>query len=122
MLAFSSASDMSKPLLRLARIRALSIASICLFLVTIASVWASRQQAGATSRAIPRHYSSAAVALPDKGGITPDATITVNSLTDFFDGNDGRCTLREAIAAVNTNEPSGAAGGECAAGRRGGAD
>jgi CSLREA domain-containing protein len=43
------------------------------------------------------------------------ATITVNSTADVI-ANDGQCTLREAIIAANTNLPSGAAPGECAAG------
>ena len=43
-------------------------------------------------------------------------TITVNSLSDAANGNDGLCTLREAITAANTNTASGAVAGECAAG------
>ena len=43
------------------------------------------------------------------------ASLTVNSLTDVA-ANDGACTLREAIAAANTDTASGAAAGECAAG------
>ncbi|MBV8859392.1 MAG: Ig-like domain repeat protein [Acidobacteria bacterium] len=47
---------------------------------------------------------------------TPNPTaITVNSLSDAV-GNDGLCTLREAITSANTNTASGAAPGECAAG------
>jgi CSLREA domain-containing protein len=44
------------------------------------------------------------------------ATITVNSLADDADPNDGECTLREAITAANTDTASGAADAECAAG------
>jgi CSLREA domain-containing protein len=44
------------------------------------------------------------------------ATITVNSAADTT-ANDGVCTLREAIIAANTNTPSGAMAGECAAGQ-----
>ena len=44
------------------------------------------------------------------------STITVNSLADDADPNDGECTLREAIASANTHTTSGAAAGECAAG------
>ena len=47
------------------------------------------------------------------------ATITVNSTADVADGTDGECTLREAITAANTDAPSGAAQGECAAGSGG---
>lgn len=43
------------------------------------------------------------------------ATITVNSLTETV-SDDGDCTLREAIAAANTDTSSGLAAGECAAG------
>ncbi|MGE0884224.1 MAG: putative Ig domain-containing protein [Blastocatellales bacterium] len=46
------------------------------------------------------------------------ATITVNDTADSV-GNDGKCTLREAIIAANTNMASGAAGGECVAGMAG---
>ncbi len=46
------------------------------------------------------------------------ATITVNSTADAI-GDDGQCTLREAMIAANTNTPSGAAAGECAAGSAG---
>ncbi|MBV8858069.1 MAG: DUF4214 domain-containing protein [Acidobacteria bacterium] len=41
--------------------------------------------------------------------------ITVNSTSDVV-GNDGLCTLREAITSANTDAASGAAAGECAAG------
>src|SRR5262245_24743755 len=44
------------------------------------------------------------------------STITVNSTADAVDGNDGECTLREAIQAANNNTASGPAAGECAAG------
>ena len=50
--------------------------------------------------------------------LTPGAfarTITVNSTADTA-ADDGVCTLREAIAAANTNTASGAMTGECAAG------
>ena len=43
-------------------------------------------------------------------------TITVNSTADAADGNDGLCTLREAITAANANTASGATAGECVAG------
>ncbi|HET7064936.1 MAG TPA: CSLREA domain-containing protein [Rudaea sp.] len=44
------------------------------------------------------------------------STITVNDLIDA-PGNDGKCTLREAITAANGNTASGGAAGECAAGQ-----
>jgi CSLREA domain-containing protein len=45
------------------------------------------------------------------------AQITVNSLEDDADGQDGECTLREAITSANTDTASGdPATGECAAG------
>lgn len=43
-------------------------------------------------------------------------TIVVNSTADDTDGNDGECTLREAIASANNDTASGSAAGECAAG------
>src|SRR5690349_13670886 len=43
------------------------------------------------------------------------SVITVNSLANV-DADDGECTLREAIAAANTDTTSGATTGECAAG------
>lgn len=43
-------------------------------------------------------------------------TITVNSILDVANSNDGLCTLREAISAANSNVASGTAAGECAAG------
>lgn len=46
------------------------------------------------------------------------ATITVNSAADTA-ANDGKCTLREAITAANTDTASGALAGECAAGTLG---
>lgn len=44
------------------------------------------------------------------------STIAVNSTSDVANGNDGLCTLREAITAANSNTASGATAGECAAG------
>ena len=41
--------------------------------------------------------------------------VTVNTTTDNT-ANDGTCSLREAIAAANSNSPSGALAGECVAG------
>ncbi len=43
------------------------------------------------------------------------STITVNSVADTI-GDDGACTLREAIIAANTDTASGVSAGECAAG------
>jgi len=43
------------------------------------------------------------------------ATIIVNSASDVI-GDDGACTLREAIVTANTDTASGGAAGECAAG------
>lgn len=48
---------------------------------------------------------------------TPQAsTITVSSVLDVLDSEDGVCTLREAISAANDDVPSGDAAGECVAG------
>jgi CSLREA domain-containing protein len=46
------------------------------------------------------------------------ATIEVNTLSDVI-GNDGACSLREAVIAANTNTASGDLVGECAAGAAG---
>ena len=43
------------------------------------------------------------------------STITVNTYADTV-GNNGKCSLREAITAANTNTASGAMAGECVAG------
>ena len=43
------------------------------------------------------------------------STITVNTYSDTV-GNNGRCSLREAITAANTNTASGSMPGECVAG------
>jgi pentapeptide MXKDX repeat protein len=42
--------------------------------------------------------------------------IVVNSTADIKKGNDGLCTLREAVIAANTDKPSGGKKGECIAG------
>ena len=52
---------------------------------------------------------AAVATLPSAHGAT---TITVNLAGDTV-ANDGRCSLREAITAANTDTPSGAAAGEC---------
>lgn len=44
------------------------------------------------------------------------ATITVNSTDETINPTDGKCTLREAIIAANTDTPSGNVTGECSAG------
>ncbi len=51
-------------------------------------------------------------------GVLAPATITVNDAGETV-ANNGKCTLREAIIAANTNTASGAAAGECAAGMAG---
>jgi CSLREA domain-containing protein len=43
------------------------------------------------------------------------AAIYVNTSDDVV-GDDGVCSLREAVTAANENDPSGASAGECAAG------
>ena len=43
-------------------------------------------------------------------------TINVNSTLDVIDAGDGKCTLREAVIAANTDTASGVAAGECPAG------
>lgn len=56
-----------------------------------------------------------AAALLLAAGPALGATITVGSTADTA-ADDGACTLREAIAAANTDTASGASAGECAAG------
>ena len=75
--------------------------------------------------AAPEAKASVAKALSGLRGKTPApvaaaavATITVNDAGDVV-ANNGKCTLREAIIAANTNIASGAAAGECAAGTPG---
>jgi CSLREA domain-containing protein len=48
--------------------------------------------------------------------VEPMASITVNSLQDTVNSSDGKCTLREAITAANTDTSSGGVTGECIAG------
>jgi CSLREA domain-containing protein len=63
--------------------------------------------------------------VPEKAALTmpalampASATITVNSTDDVVpvNGSDGKCTLREAITAANTDTALGGAAGECVAG------
>ena len=49
-------------------------------------------------------------------------TITVNSDSDAANNADGKCTLREAIVAANTDTASGVQAGECGPGSSGGSD
>ncbi len=65
------------------------------------------------SRSLPA-LGAAAVFLLAAGSVRA-ATITVNSTADT-QSNDGKCTLREAIVAANTDTASGAAANECGAG------
>src|SRR6185312_4921081 len=67
-----------------------SLASICLLVLALATFTALAHPAG--------------------------NTITVNSTSDVADGTDGLCTLREAITAANTDTASGVTAGECVAG------
>jgi hypothetical protein len=52
---------MSPAPIRRVRIRALFVISLCTVLVTIGSVWASRQQAGAPSRQRSSRFSTHAI-------------------------------------------------------------
>lgn len=105
------------------RTRALSIAAISLMLVSLSLVWARRQQAANRLFKSAGIHSLVHLFLDDKSGITPAAaTITVNSLSDATNSSDGLCTLREAIAAANSNTASGAVAGECVAGSSSGSD
>ncbi len=70
---------------------------------------------GRQNKALASGVSRSLAALPLQ---TAGATITVNDKGDST-ANDGKCTLREAIIAANTNAPSGGVAGECAAGTTG---
>ena len=58
----------------------------------------------------------AVVASPAQAQESTINTITVNSLNDVTNPEDGDCTLREAITSANTDKSSGDATNECAAG------
>jgi CSLREA domain-containing protein len=45
-----------------------------------------------------------------------DTTIVVTTVGDVIDGDDGLCSLREAVLAANTDAASGVSPGECPAG------
>ena len=64
-----------------------------------------------------RRVSAATSVTPLVGNI-----ITVNSNSDEANSADGLCTLREAIAAANTDTASGVSAGECGAGSNSGSD
>ncbi|HET6891147.1 MAG TPA: Calx-beta domain-containing protein [Pyrinomonadaceae bacterium] len=64
-----------------------------------------------------RRVSAATTVTPLVGN-----TITVNSNSDEANSTDGLCTLREAIAAANTDTASGVPAGECGAGSNSGSD
>ncbi len=63
-----------------------------------------------------------AVIISPRAYAAPTAAITITTNKDVVDGNDGECSLREAIIAANTNSASGAAAGECPAGSDGNTD
>src|SRR5262245_23991308 len=101
---------------------ALTISLIGLAFVTVVSVGARRQLAGARSLFTPVRHAFNSPVLPDKR-VTPQGnTITVNSTSDVANSADGLCTLREAIRAANNNAASGVVAGECGAGGSSGAD
>ena len=52
---------------------------------------------------------------PAAQAVVAATTITVNTTEDAI-GNDGRCSLREAVIAANRDIASGALAGECLAG------
>ena len=53
--------------------------------------------------------------LPQPSGLT-GTVIRVTTTKDVL-ANDGKCSLREAVIAANTNLPSGSSAGECPAGK-----
>ena len=93
------------------------VVSICAVLIVVISLKAKHEQAaGALSHAGVNHPAYPLPIPTDKTLNTAAGTITVNSLSDVANSNDGLCTLREAITAANINVASGATAGECAAG------
>src|SRR5262245_33283037 len=114
---------MSASLVRRRRTRVSLVISISVVFVAVASFWATSQRASVLSVMAGASQATAPLALPDKGGIAPEASIiTVNSLSDVANGSDGLCTLREAITSANTDVASGVAAGECVAGSSTGSD
>src|SRR6202140_5947856 len=112
----------SSPILRV-RPRTVLFISICMALVAFVSFRASRQYANAAALRDASRDPAPTLLAPDKSTIAPAAnTITVNSTADVANGNDGLCTLREAITAANSNTASGITAGEFPAGSNSGAD
>jgi hypothetical protein len=73
------------------RMRLLFILLGFLTVVALVTGWPSSQKAKApSSHAL--HNVSAIPSLPDKGVVRPEATISVNSLSDVANGTDGLCT------------------------------
>src|SRR4051794_40045034 len=67
----------------------------------------------ARGRAMPVAVATAALLVAAPASAT---TITANPLAgDTINGADGKCSLREAFIAANTDLASGGAGGECPA-------
>src|SRR5690349_15397977 len=48
-----------------------------------------------------------------------DVTLNVTTTSDVINDHDGKCSLREAVRAVNNTAPSGSVSGECPAGTYG---
>ena len=75
-----------------------------------------RAHIGSFGSASSLGLAALALALPALALAAPLAPrIVVNSLADSV-ADDGACTLREAVAAANSNRASGSMAGECAAG------
>jgi CSLREA domain-containing protein len=106
-----------------ARLRSLSLISICAVLLFVTVALARRQQAGSPSSRRLLNHAIRPTSGAAKNTVAPAAsTITVNSTSDVANGTDGLCTLREAIIAANSNAASGALAGECVAGTGGDTD
>src|SRR5438874_10943807 len=92
-----------------------NFALLTLLVVSVALLgqrYSSAQSARAAQHQTPSGQQpvAAQVAAPN----APTATITVNSLADGAQANDGQCTLREALLNANNNNQSGST--DCAAG------
>nr|MDQ3011869.1 fibronectin type III domain-containing protein [Acidobacteriota bacterium] len=95
---------------RLALILSVGLVGLTASVSLYASMSEARQSNSGTAVEAVETLTARMVAAP--------ATITVNNAGEAV-GNNGNCTLREAIIAANTNTASGAMAGECVAGMAG---
>jgi CSLREA domain-containing protein len=94
------------------------IVPLAVALSTITGLARSADEGRSVSRSGHIGAARGMAMMPVTAALAAGATITVNSAEDVLpvNGSDGKCTLREAITAANTNTASGNVSGECAAG------